>query len=125
MTKNRIPNKTEKLAAVLLMLKRGDGWLIPEPVRSKGSAKEICAAVEFHHTTPFALVGVTRPQALTPLRREDHAEITRKQTVPMVAKVKRSLKKKAGQTKRKKKMPSRPFPSSAARKAWKEQRGLA
>ena len=107
MSKNRIPNKTERLAAVLLMLKRGEEWLIPEPTRSEGTAKEICAAVEWHHTTPFAIVRETRPQALTPLRPQDHSEETRKVTRPAVDKVKRSLKKKVGQKRK-----GRPIPGS-------------
>lgn len=125
MTRRR-PNMTERLAAVLLMLKRGESWLIPEPIRSKGTAKEICDSVEWHHTTPFAIVRETKPQALTPLRPDAHAIETRKVTIPMVTKVKRGLRKRRGEkSKPAKKIPSRPFPTKEQKRAWKEQRGLA
>lgn len=115
----RRPTKDERIAAVLLMLKRGDVWLIPEPTRSKGTAKQICACVEWHHTTPWAISKETRPQALTPLPPAEHLEETRKRTVPMVAKVKRGIKKRSGKAKAKKKIPSRPFPTRDERAAIK------
>lgn len=86
--KRKPPNKTEKLAAALLMLKRGEDWLIPEPIRSTGDAKAICACVEWDHATPHALTADNRPQNLTPMRPADHLTKTLKD-VPRLAKGKR------------------------------------
>jgi hypothetical protein len=70
--RRRAPNKTERIAACLLMLKRGDEWLIPEPLRSTGTAEEICSVVEWHHSFRHASGGDTRPQNITPMRIADH-----------------------------------------------------
>lgn len=81
----RAPNKTEREAACLLMLKRGDGtWLIPEPTRSKGTAEEICASVQYHHEFPDALGGNTDPRNLTPLTKPDHAVETSTRTIKTI-----------------------------------------
>lgn len=86
----RLPNKTEKIAACLLLLKRGDEWLIPEPTRSTGSAEEICRCVEWHHTIlPHELGGTTAPQNITPLLPEDHLIETHKVTRPAIRRTKR------------------------------------
>lgn len=86
----RLPNKTEKIAACLLLLKRGDDWLIPEPVRSTGSADEICRCVEWHHTIlPHELGGDTAPQNITPLLTADHLVETHKVTRPAIRRTKR------------------------------------
>jgi len=86
----RLPNKTEKIAACLLLLKRGDDWLIPEPIRSTGSADEICRCVEWHHTIlPHELGGDTRPQNITPLLVEDHKIETHKVTRPAIRRAQR------------------------------------
>jgi hypothetical protein len=93
MTKRRrAPNLTERNAACLLMLKRGDGWLIPEPLRSTGTAKEIVAAVQWHHETFHAIGGTVKPQNITPLLVEDHKERSRKDN-GTIAKCKRLTKK--------------------------------
>lgn len=90
MTRRRSPNLSEKLAASLLFLKSGDDWLIPEPVRSKGSAKEILAMVHFDHDPiPFANGGGTEPQNLTPRRVAQHQDKTRRIDTPRIAKGKR------------------------------------
>ena len=94
--RRRAPNRTEKLAAVLLEIKRGSEWLIPEPLRSFGDAKAICAHVDFHHNIPHAIGGDTRPQNMTPLPGSDHDEETRKRTIPEVAKTKRIERKYQG-----------------------------
>lgn len=88
----RAPNKDDKIAAVLLMLKLGEKWLIPEPTRSRGTSKEICRCVQWHHTKEWAIFKETKPQALTPLPHAEHATITRKVSVPKVAKFKRQEK---------------------------------
>lgn len=64
--RRRRPNCSEKQAAALLTIKRGDDWLIPEPLRSKGSAAEICAYVEWDHLHAWALGGDNSPQNLKP-----------------------------------------------------------
>lgn len=88
--RKRRPNATERTAAALLAIKKGDGWLIPEPLRSNGTAKEICAYVQFHHdVTPHALGGTSAPQNLSPMSIADHAHETATKTIPMIAKVRR------------------------------------
>jgi hypothetical protein len=71
-TRRRAPNKTERIAACLLMLKRGDEWLIPEPLRSTGTAEEINSFVDWDHAFRHASGGDTRPQNITPMRKADH-----------------------------------------------------
>lgn len=127
MSKNlrRRPNKDEKLAACLLMLKRGTGEpLIPEPIRSQGSAAEICACVDWHHENYYATGGDTNPRMLTPLAPEDHDVRTRTIDIPRIAKTKRLVKSQeefqgrllakgggeAQPVRRKAKIQSRPFP---------------
>jgi hypothetical protein len=116
------------------MLKKGTGeWLIPEPLRSEGSAIEICAHVEWDHARHAALGGTCDPRNLTPRTKEDHAEKTNKIDKPAIAKCKRIeqkerefrdriLAKEEGEAKElifklrnsrgwsKRKIPSRPFP---------------
>lgn len=72
MSSRRSPNLTEKLASALLRIRADDGWLIDEPLRSYGTAKEICAAVEWDHTMPYHLGGDTSPQNIAPLRPSTH-----------------------------------------------------
>jgi hypothetical protein len=89
----RRPNKTEKLAAVLLLIRRGDQWLVPEPIRSHGTAAEICAAVEFHHDVHHAIRPHNDPRLLTPLSPAAHrARFAR--DVGAISKVKRGLRKR-------------------------------
>ncbi len=85
----RRPNRTEQAAAALLAIKKGDGWLIPEPLRSSGTATEIVASVDWHHNTPAAIGGTTAPQNIIPMTVADHAVETATKTVPTVAKGKR------------------------------------
>jgi len=91
----RAPNMTEKLAASLCLIRRpGGDWLIPEPVRSKGTAEEICAAVEWdHHWVAYAHDGTTDPRNMMPMRPEDHAEKTALD-VKVIAKGKRITEKR-------------------------------
>lgn len=100
MTKpRRRPNATEKLAATLLMLKRGDEWLIPEPLRSAGSATEIVRAVDWHHEARFAIRPDHDPRMLTPLRPADHDARFGKDMAE-ISKFKRGMKARAGQKRR-------------------------
>lgn len=76
------------------MLKRGDGnWLVPEPLRSKGTAAQIVASVDWHHIHPVALGGANNPQNIVPLDPAYHNVITEKIDQPRIAKAKRLLKK--------------------------------
>ena len=92
------PTLLVKCACLLLQQRNADGsWLIPEPARSQGTAKEIVGMVQFHHwRIPAALDGTSTnatPQALVPLLAGDHQYVTRTHTVPLIAKAKRIAKK--------------------------------
>ena len=76
-------------AACLLQIRKGDGWLIPEPLRSSGDARAIIAYVQYDHATPHALTADDRPQNLAPMGRADHALKTTQTDVPELAKTKR------------------------------------
>lgn len=92
--KRRRPTRDEREAAALLAIKRGDAWLIPEPLRSQGTAADICAAVDLHHWRDYhALGGTNEPQNLEPMLREDHRIETATKTIPQIAKTKRIRKK--------------------------------
>jgi hypothetical protein len=96
----RDPNLSEKLACVLLLLKVGDEWLIPEPIRSSGSAKDIIALIQFDHDPiPYANGGGTQPQNLTPRSVAQHREKTATVDLPRIAKGKR-LARSAKETRR-------------------------
>lgn len=88
-------NMAEKLAASLCEIHRGGVWLIPQPLRTEGTAKEICAAVDFDHVVPWTWTHDNRPQNLTPMLRADHREKTRTKDIAAIAKVRRGLKKRA------------------------------
>ena len=92
----RDPNLSEKLACVLLLLKVGDEWLIPEPIRSTGSAKDIIALIQFDHDPiPYANGGGTEPQNLTPRSVAQHREKTATVDLPRIAKGKRIARTQA------------------------------
>lgn len=65
--RRRIANQTERLAAAYIAL-----GLVPEPLRSSGSAKEIVSTVEADHNVLHCLGGDTRPQNLNLLPRPVH-----------------------------------------------------
>jgi hypothetical protein len=91
MTRRR-PNMTEIAAASLLTVRRGDGWLIPEPLRSTGTAKEIVAYCEKHHKHMYTFGGDTSPQNIAMLSPAEH----KRETVrlrPQITKAKRIEKK--------------------------------
>lgn len=89
--RQRRPNLTQMAATLALYVP----WLIPEHLRDK-SAKVILAALDFHHDPiPYADGGTCDPQNLTPLLREEHKRITRKVTIPTIAKNKRIRRKEA------------------------------
>lgn len=97
---SRPPNLTEKLASVLLVLKLGDDWLIPEPIRSKGSADEILAYCQWdHYPVRRADGGTNDPRNIRPLPVAVHAEKTAKKDLPEIAKGKR-LSASAEETRR-------------------------
>ena len=88
--KPRPPSLAEKLASVLLLLKVGDEWLIPEPIRSKGNAKEILKCCQWDHY-PIRRVdgGTNDPRNIRPLPDHVHAAKTAKKDLPEIAKGKR------------------------------------
>ena len=133
--RRRVPNKDERIAACLLMLKRGEDWLIPEPIRSTGTVKDILACVQWDHGFYHALGGDTRPQNITPRRTTDHKEKSRKDN-GVIAKSKRVTKKEEAFRQRllakatgeaqssqkpKAKIRSRGFPTPEERKAIQER----
>lgn len=87
-------SRDEREAACLLAIKRGTKWLVPEHLRDK-PAKEIIAAVDYHHNVPHAITGDNRPQNLVPMIRGDHRRETAEVTIPAIAKSKRIEKKQA------------------------------
>lgn len=92
--RRRRPNLTEKLAAALLRLTEGGRPLIPEPLRSEGTAAQICAAVQFDHDPiPYANGGTTAPQNLTPRSIPGHQAKTAKVDIPRMSKGKRLSEK--------------------------------
>jgi hypothetical protein len=115
----RAANMTEKLAAVLLMLKRDDGgWMIPEPIRSIGSPRKICGAVQWDHSTPYAIGGSTSPRNMTPMPPEDHLVKT-KRDVAAMAKITRGLNKRAAVEAERNEVPAKP---KKAKRAWPKQK---
>jgi hypothetical protein len=81
--RRRCFNTTERLAAAYLRL-----GLVPEPLASTGSARDICRHVEADHNLLHALGGDTRPQNCNLLPKPMHAEKSRRDTT-IAAKVKR------------------------------------
>lgn len=97
---SRPPSLSEKLASVLLVLKLGDDWLIPEPIRSKGSADEILKCCQWdHYPVRRADGGTNDPRNVRPLPAAVHAEKTAKKDLPEIAKGKR-LSRAAEETRR-------------------------
>lgn len=77
------PNLSEKYAGALLRIKigaEGGEWLIPEPLRSSGTAKEIIAYTELDHAKLVAHGGTNKPQNLYPMAKADHREKSRTDT---------------------------------------------
>jgi hypothetical protein len=87
--RRRTANMTERLAAAYIAL-----GLVPEPLRSAGTAKEITGYVEADHNVLHALGGDTRPQNLNLLPKPHHREKSRRDTA-IAAKVKRIADKHA------------------------------
>lgn len=87
--------RDQREAACLLRIRKGDQWLIPEPLRSSGDAKAIIAFVQYDHGVPHAFTADDRPQNLEPMRKADHAAKTAKLDVPRIAKAKRIAKAEA------------------------------
>jgi hypothetical protein len=82
-TRRRCFNMTERLAAAYLRL-----GLVPEPLASTGTARDICRYVEADHNLLHALGGDTRPQNCNLLPKPVHTEKT-KRDIAIAAKVKR------------------------------------
>jgi hypothetical protein len=87
--RRRIATTMERLAAAYIAL-----GLVPEPLRSTGSAKEITRGVEADHNILHALGGDTRPQNLNLLPRAVHREKSRRDA-GVAAKAKRIEAKQA------------------------------
>jgi hypothetical protein len=92
MSRGREANLTERLAACLLMLKRGNGEpLIPvDRETAKGmTAREIVSMVDFDHEILKRIGGTNHPTNLTPRLRSEHREKTAKVDQPVIAKARR------------------------------------
>lgn len=89
MTDRKKLSRDVREASCLLQIRKGNGWLIPEPLRSSGDARAIIAYVQYDHGTPHALTADDRPQNLAPMGRADHAVKTTQTDVPEMAKTKR------------------------------------
>jgi hypothetical protein len=109
---------TEKLASCLCEITRGGVHLIPDELRMSGTAKEICAAVDFDHAVPWTWTQDNRPQNLSPMLRADHREKTRKRDIKEISRVRRGLKKRAGKKRR-----SRPMQYTAMKATHKRPFG--
>lgn len=134
--KRKQPTLTERYAGALLRIKIGEVWLIPEPLRSTGTAAEIIASTELDHARLVAHGGQNRAQNLYPMRKADHREKSKTDT-GRAAKAKRNEAKteefrrnilaKIGQAvmektkpKPKAKIKSRGFPSKEERETLKQ-----
>lgn len=93
MAKRRALSMTERAATALLQIKRGDGsWLIPDPLRSTGTADQIVRSVDWDHRHPHAQGGTNDPQNMQPLLKDEHQAKT-KRDVAKIARDKRLTKK--------------------------------
>jgi len=129
MSRRKAPTLKQKLASALLTIVRPNEHGIMVPVipyeRAKNMTEdEIIACFHFDHGVFATWGGPNAAWNLTPRPVAEHIAKT-KRDVGEIAKVRRGLKRRSGQAKPKKKIPSRPFPTKAERRAWKEQRGLA
>ncbi|KWT70707.1 hypothetical protein APY04_0768 [Hyphomicrobium sulfonivorans] len=94
-TKRRSLSKVEKLAAALLQIKRGSEWLIPEPLRSSGTAEEIASyPIEWDHRIPLASGGTNDVRNMQPLSPEAHKAKTRRD-IANIARARRLTKKQS------------------------------
>lgn len=87
--RRRCFNQTEKLAAAYIAL-----GLVPEPLASTGTAREIERYVEGDHNVLHSLGGDTRPQNCNLLPRPVHREKSKRDTA-IAAKIKRIADKEA------------------------------
>ena len=78
--KRKQPTLTERYAGALLRIKIGEEWLIPEPLRSTGTAAEIIASTELDHARLVAHGGDNRPQNLYPMRKPEHRDKSKTDT---------------------------------------------
>jgi hypothetical protein len=101
MAERKRPTHKEMLASMLIE------WLhdVPLGKRAGMTADEVLAFFECHHMHPVALGGDNRPFNLKMLFKPEHRERTARVDIPAIAKVKRGLRKRAGQAKRKAQMP--------------------
>ena len=98
--KRRVLSKTRKLA---LLIKHPRCYLCGEKLGD-------LSGVDFDHLTPLAIGGEQGEDDILPAHRECHRAKTRSRDVPMIAKVNRLRKREAGLRRKRKPIPSRPFP---------------
>jgi hypothetical protein len=103
-TKRKPPSAKEKLAAALLSIVRWDqatGTLTPLIDREQArtmTPEQIIHAFEFDHwPVPVSLGGTNHPTNLAPMLTQAHREKTAKRDAGEIARVRRSLKKRAKQ----------------------------
>jgi hypothetical protein len=119
------PTADEKVATLLLMHWHAIGDPIPFEIAKQMTAHQICSLVQWQHNTPWVWCKSNHPTILTPMIIADHRRVTAEIDIPRIAKVKRTLKRRAEpprgviRPKPKRKIPSRPFPSREERRAFK------
>lgn len=137
---------TERYAAVICMLRDDSGkTLFDRDVAARLTAREIVAAFEYgrewDHYTPLAMGGTNHPVNLQPLTKDEHLTKTRRDIATiakskrikastarhrakMIAKVGQDSEEPAPAERRKKSIPSRPFPNPppGAKFDWKRRK---
>ncbi len=73
----RTASLAERLAGVLLLLKRGDGTPLIPVEKHNASAKEILSSVAWDHRIPLAIGGSDTAKNFSPLTEAEHATKTK------------------------------------------------
>lgn len=124
---NPTPNATEKIAALLLTLRRPNDRGTLEPIipwdhAKQMTAHQICSLFEWDHAVFDTWHGSNHPTNLTPLLISEHRAKTRNDQ-GVIAKVRRGTKKRS-QPKQAGRWPNRAFPKppAGAKFDWKAKR---
>lgn len=113
--KRRPPTADEKVAALLLMYWDAKGDPIPFEIAKQMTAAQICSLVHWDHAVFHSWGGGEGPTNLTPRLIGDHRQKTANVDLPVIAKVRRSLRRRMGSARAKTKIRSRGFASKEER----------